>query len=219
MKFPNAKKGISKMFTAEILYIISAILLGIAAIAIAVAVTGSSQDVISNATAGGTAVGGGLLVVLGAIIALVGGIISLVGIVQAAKDEEMFKNALYLMICYFVISLVVSLALSATGFKDYVSSGSTIIELFGAIFVAKGIINLADKLQNAEVAAKGLVYIKLLIAVFVLDIIIKFFVAFTGNKAAQAIALTLAIASLIISVTKYVIYVSLLAKAKKMLDE
>ena len=218
MKFSNAAKGVSKIFTAEILGLIAFVLMGIGSIAV-IGAAASSGDTVSNAAAG-SMVGGGILATIGAIIMIVGAIINIVGLVQAGKDEPFFKYALYAMIIYFVVSLIISIALSASGSaKDYASNGGTLLNLIVNVLVIQGIINLANAKQDAKVASKGLLIFKLIIVVTVLEIIVSIIVAATQNTVAATIAIVLTLVALILGIARYIIYLSMLSNAKKMLAE
>lgn len=219
MKFPNAAKGVRKIFTGEILGLIAFILLSIGSIAILGAAAAKDQKTISDAATGGALAGGGIFATIGAIIAIVGAIIVIVGIVQAGKDEKFFKYALYVMIIYFIVSVVVSIALNASGNKGYATSGSTLINLIVNILVIQGIVNIANAKQDGKVASKGLLIFKLIICVTVLEIIASVIGAATQNKVAAVIALVLAIVAVVLGLVRYIMYLSLLSNAKKMLAE
>ena len=218
MKFSNAAKGVSKIFTAEILGLIAFVLMGIGSIAV-IGAAASSGDTVSNAAAG-SIVGGGILATIGAIIMIIGAIINIVGLVQAGKDEPFFKYALYAMIIYFIVSLIISIALSASGSaKDYASNGGTLINLIVNVLVIQGIINLANAKQDAKVAQKGLLIFKLIIVVTVLQIIASIIGVATQSTAAAVVVLVLAIVALVLGIIRYFIYLSMLSNAKKMLAD
>lgn len=219
MNFPNAAKGVKKIFTAEILGLISFIILGISSVVIIGAAGSADQKAISNSAASGAVLGGGVFATIGAIIAIVGAIINIVGLVQAGKDEKFFKYALYAMIIFFIVSLIVNMALSTSGYKDYVSSGSKIINLVVNVLVIQGVINLANAKQDEKVASKGLLVFKLIIVVTVLEIIASIIAAATQNTVAAAIVLVIAIVALILGIVRYFIYLSMLSNAKKMLAD
>ena len=218
MKFSNAAKGVSKIFTAEILGLIAFVLMGIGSIAVIGAAV-SSGDKVSNVAAG-TFVGGGILATIGAIIMIIGAIINIVGLVQAGKDEPFFKYALYAMIIYFIVSLIISIALSASGSaKDDASNGATLLNLIVNVLVIQGIINLANAKQDAKVAQKGLLIFKLYIAVAVLEIIAYIISVVTQSTTVAVVVLVLAIAALVLGIVRYFMYLSMLSNAKKMLAE
>ncbi len=218
MKFSNAAKGVSKIFTAEILGLIAFVLMGIGSIAV-IGAAASSGDKVSDVAAG-SIVGGGILATIGAIIMIIGAIINIVGLVQAGKDEPFFKYALYAMIIYFIVSLIISIALSASGSaKDYASNGGTLLNLIVNVLVIQGIINLANAKQNAKVASKGLLIFKLIIAVTILEIIASIIGVATQSTAAAVVVLVLAIAALVLGIVIYFMYLSMLSNAKKRLAE
>lgn len=219
MKFSNAAKGVSKIFTAEILGLISFIILGISSVVILGAAAGNSEKVVSDTAAGGAVVGGGIFAVIGAIIMIVGAIINIVGLVQAGKDEKFFKYALYAMIIFFIFSLIVNIALSASGYKEYASNGGTLINLIVNVLVIQGIINLANAKQDAKVASKGLLIFKLIICVTILEIIASIIATATQNTVAAVIVLVLAIVALVLGIVRYFMYLSMLSNAKKMLAD
>ena len=219
MKFSNAAKGVSKLFTAEILGLIGFVLTGIGAVAMATGVVGSDKKVMSDNAAIATAGGGAIFATIGAIILIVGAIISIVGLVQAGKDEKFFKYALYAMIIFFVFTLIVNIALAASGYKDYATSGGSLINLIVNILVIQGIINLANAKQDAKVASKGLLIFKLIIAVTILEIIASIIGVATQSTAAAVVVLVLAIAALVLGIVRYFMYLSMLSNAKKMLAE
>ena len=216
MKFSNAAKGVSKIFTAEILGLIAFVLMGIGSIAV-IGAAASSGDTVSNAAAG-SIVGGGILATIGAIIMIIGAIINIVGLVQAGKDEPFFKYALYAMIIYFVVSLIISIALSASGSaKDYASNGGTLLNLIVNVLVIQGIINLAGRLKEREIAAKGKTLMTILIVIFALAFVASLISAIFGGALASTIAGIIALVALVLDLIGYIIYLTLLAKAKKML--
>lgn len=218
MKLPNAAKGISKIFTAEILSIIGVIVIGISSIVIILSAGNIDYKTALESPTGGVLIGLVIAIIAG-ITVLASAILSIVGIFQAGKDERSFKIALYLMIADVVLTIVIGIIANAMGIKDLGSSISSVIELFVTIYVIKGIVGLANTLNNPEIANKGTSYIKSLVAVFIAEIITRFTSTFTQNQIAQNISLTLTIIIVIISLAKYFIYLSLLSKTKKMLAE
>lgn len=145
--------------------------------------------------------------------------IMIVGLVQAGKDEGYFKYAFYALIAYFVIYVIISIAFGNSDIKGYGNAVSTFFDLLVTVLMIQGIINLANKLQNGEVATKGLLVFKLIICVNILAIIVRIIDAVTKNIFGRTVEVIIAIAIIVLSVAKYLIYLSLLSKAKKMLAE
>ena len=89
MKFPNAAKGVKKIFNAEIISLIAALIGGAGLIP---GLIGASQETGDSVGTTLLAVSGALLIVSG-IALLVAGIMNIIGFIQAAKDEEGIKRA------------------------------------------------------------------------------------------------------------------------------
>ena len=89
MKFPNAAKGVKKIFNAEIISLIAALIGGAGLV---MSLIGASNETDESAGTTLLAVSGALLIVSG-IALLVAGIMNIIGFIQAAKDEKGIKRA------------------------------------------------------------------------------------------------------------------------------
>ena len=89
MRFPNAAKGMKKVFAAEILSLIAAIALGSTLI---MSIVFLNFEQTGNETAMGIS-GIGLLVFMAgaAVLTILALIFKLIGVVQTSKDEPSFK--------------------------------------------------------------------------------------------------------------------------------
>ncbi len=224
MQFPNAYKGIRRIFTAEILTMISGIIL------LLVLTVGSG--VLDEFTAGDmTTVSGPVLAVasisgLASIFALVAFFMNIAGISDASKDEESFRRALIWLVIGIGASLVGSLA---TNMNEIIASFAGIIsslcEYMINYNVVTGIIHLAERMEDEHVSALGQKTIRLLGIVYAIVIIIQMVMivmTVNANSAAQnasvAVAVAVSVIAGIISMIAYVIYLRVLAGAKKMLE-
>ena len=103
MAYPNAYKGVKKIYNAEMLILLASIAANVAGM------------VLDNAEKKGSAPTGTLVTVLavlgfGAIILLiVGGIMTLVGLNNASKDEDYFKKGFSAAIVSLVVTVVASI--------------------------------------------------------------------------------------------------------------
>ena len=219
MQFPNAYKGIRRIFTAEILTMISGIIL------LLVLTVGSG--VLDEFTAGDmTTVSGPVLAVasisgLASIFALVAFFMNIAGISDASKDEESFRRALIWLVIGIGASLVGSLEIIAS-FAGIISS---LCEYMINYNVVTGIIHLAERMEDEHVSALGQKTIRLLGIVYAIVIIIQMVMivmTVNANSAAQnasvAVAVAVSVIAGIISMIAYVIYLRVLAGAKKMLE-
>ena len=223
MKYPNAAKGVKRIFTAEILGLISTILLIIGFVLLIPALVAKNGAEGMEGAAIGATVAMGVFVLIAGVLSIIAFIMNIIGISNASKDEENFKSALLFLILGLVakaasitIGRFVKDAAVATGMLD---SASSLLNIFVTIFVISGIVKLADRLNRGDISAKGTNVLKILIAVNVLSLIASFVASVMGGPVASGVSLVLAIVSAVLSLVQYIMYLSLLGKAKKMLIE
>ena len=217
MKFPNAAKGISKIFTSEILALIAAIATGVATI-LAVVMYASAK---TNSTAGAAASGIGMLVLgLGASVLLVIALIlKIVGVVQASKDEDSFKMIIYLTIFTLIVAVVAAIFSRVTFLSNIANAVSSIGSFVTTLLIILGIGNLGVQVGNDEVIDKCSSQFKLILGIGIVALLARFFCIFLPTVPAQGIVIALAVVALVLSITQYILYLSLLSKAKKMLND
>lgn len=217
MKFPNAAKGISKIFTSEILALIAAIATGVATI-LAVVMYASAK---TNSTAGAAASGIGMLVLgLGASVLLVIALIlKIVGVVQASKDEDSFKMIIYLTIFTLIVAVVAAIFSRVTFLNNIANAVSSIGSFVTTLLIILGIGNLGVQVGNDEVIDKCSSQFKLILGIGIVALLARFFCIFLPTVPAQGIVIALAVVALVLNIIQYILYLSLLSKAKKMLND
>ena len=229
MKFPNAAKGISKIFTSEILALIAAIATGVATI-LAVVMYASAK---TNSTAGAAASGIGMLVLgLGASVLLVIALIlKIVGVVQTSKDEDSFKMIIYLTIFTLIVAVIAAIFSRVTFLNNIANAVSAIGSFVTTLLIILGIGNLGvqvgndeviDKCSsqfNDEVIDKCSSQFKLILGIGIVALLARFFCIFLPTIPAQGIVIALAVVALVLNIIQYILYLSLLSKAKKMLND
>ena len=219
MRFPNAASGVKKIFTAEILALISEILLLFAGVLVVIALA-AAQNNANDSLALGTLAGFAIFGFGATVIAIIAFILKIVGISQASKDENSFKTAIICLIIGIVGSLVYSIF--QTSSPTVASIGNLIYQLmnlFVTIFVISGIIKLADQLNDGVVSAKGSTLLKLITVIYALTIIANIIVLILGGYAVSIVAAIIYLIALILTVVQYIMYLVYLANAKKMLAE
>lgn len=217
MKFPNAAKGISKIFTSEILALIAAIATGVATILAAVMYASAK----TNSTAGAAASGIGMLVLgLGASVLLVIALIlQIVGVVQTSKDEDSFKMIIYLTIFTLIVAVVAAIFSRVTFLNNIANAVSAIGGFVTTLLIILGIGNLGVQVGNDEVIDKCSSQFKLILGIGIVALLARFFCIFLPTIPAQGIVIALAVVALVLNVIQYILYLSLLSKAKKMLND
>lgn len=217
MKFPNAAKGISKIFTSEILALIATIATGVATILAAVMYASAK----TNSTAGAAASGIGMLVLgLGASVLLVIALIlKIVGVVQTSRDEDSFKMIIYLTIFTLIVAVVAAIFSRVTFLNNIANAVSAIGSFVTTLLIILGIGNLGVQVGNDEVIDKCSSQFKLILGIGIVALLARFFCIFLPTVPAQGIVIALAVVALVLNVIQYILYLSLLSKAKKMLND
>lgn len=210
MEFSNAQKGIKKIFTYEVIEIVIALL------AILIAVLGIVSFDGNKALAGDKeAVGAGLVIIIAGIaivvLTIIGIIILIKGLKLAAMDErEHFKNAFYASLIVLVGSILIGLSSVVEFIGDYSKyinaavSGTTIFMFLSIVY---GIKTIAEKIGRLDIAGLSIPIIAITIIVTCIAAIGRF----VDNDVMK-------VASEILTLISYVVYLVYLSKAKKMFD-
>lgn len=224
MKFPNAANGVKKIFTAEILSLISGIcmfvmiVLLVVALAAAKAVSGGAD----GAAAGAVASGAGTLVfgIGSGVLAIIAFILNIVGISKASKDEESFRMALFAVIGGIILSVIGTAFNNVNGYVSSIMQALQVVaDLLVLLYVIQGIRYLSLKLNRPDIDQKGQNLFKIIFIVLVLQFIARIVVIIFGGMAASITSAIIALIAVILSVIEYILYLAFLAKAKKMLAE
>ena len=206
MKFPNATRGVKNIRNAVLLLIIATALSGVAGLT---ALAGEESPLVFV----------GVAAVLAAcalmIIAL---IMKIVGVNRASKDEAAFKTALIVLVIGIVADVVTGAFNSSNALVSNLGSfAARITEIIAGYFICTGIINLADRLENAEVSENGKKVRNMLVCIWGVSAVLSLLaVIFSKNTTLASI---FGIACSVISLIVYIIYFGLLNKANKMLAE
>ena len=215
MKFPNAAKGVKKLFTAQVLSLIASIATIIGLIMLIATGAAAEGDSASGVIVAG--IGTIVLLGIGSVLFLIGGIFSLIGIIQSSKDEGAFKNALYAIIVSLVAAIV-SAIFSGSGVVQGVCQViQNVMSIAVTVFVITGVINLAGKLHDAAVAQKGKNLLKVIVSIYVISLIATVVALIFGGAFASITAAILMLVATILNLVSYFLYLSLLSKGKNML--
>jgi hypothetical protein len=212
MKFENAKKGIKRVYNAEILSIIAGIIAIVAAVLILVLGTVNKEgkanitDVISLIS----------LIVAG-IIAIIAYFLNIVGIVNASKDSEDFKNALYVLIAGIVVSLLSTiLSKKFPSLSSGLNITENVCELLVSYYIINGCTSIAHQIGKADVEESGKRTMRLFITVWIISIAIqalgKIIERVSKTQVLSIIAGLLAIVALVLGLVCYIIFLKLLRK-------
>lgn len=216
MKYPHAQKGVNLLWIGALISIIVSV---VAVIGLVLSGFSFDNEVIKNA---------GLGVVGGAgIAALVVFILELVGLVEAKEDDRGFRLALIAVLVSIILGIISSIFNAFD--KDVLKLIGRIFDLLASIsslgsltFIFVGIMNLAGKLNDQKMVAKGRRLIHIIWFVFISSIVIGFVSVVLPTNIGDwaklligALALVSAILELVATILTYVYYY----KAKEMLKQ
>lgn len=210
MKYPNAYSGVKKLFTAEILGLIGTIALVIAAFAALVTVGAvEAEEAVGIASLGVTAAFG----LVGGILAIIAFIIEIVGLNAGGKDEPLFKTALTFAIGGVVVQALASFV-SAEIVQKFANTFVPVAKVMLIYYVVEAIRNLAKNLGNRGMVEKGKGVITIVYVTFGVQILAEVLGQFVvTGKAADVIELV----GYVLAIAQFIVYLSCLSKAKKML--
>ncbi len=216
MLYQNAYSGIKKIFSAEVIQLLGIILFSVASVMAALITLNMGGGNVEASA--GLALFMLLFMITAAVLVIIGAILSIVGLVKAGNDEPCFKTALIFVIVSAAFSAV-SVCFSNNGnVHSICETISKISDLLVTYYVIQGVISLADKLGDKAVSQKGYTLIKVIVAIYAVGIAtLLCYGLILANTTFVALSAVLLIVSIVLSVISYILYLSLLAKAKKML--
>jgi uncharacterized protein with PQ loop repeat len=215
MRFPNAAAGVKKIFTAEILSLIAGfatVLASIGGLLAVAAATAADSD--SDAAAAAGLAGAGVFAIFGiaaAILLVIAFILQLVGINKAKADEPAFKTALIFIFVGIAATLVGGFINNDT-VKTIFDIISSVASLCVTLYIIQGIKNLADRLNDGAVSAKGNKIFMLIAIMYAIKLLASIIALF-----APTVAGILGLVAAIVGIVQYIIFLTYLSQAKKML--
>lgn len=218
MEFPNASKGLKKIYLAELLHLIGAIMVVCALILLAANGINlkTTGDVLRDKlTETGMAIPMLFYSIGTIILLLIGLFLNLAGIWQASRDEESFKRALWATLLAIAINIAGGfLQRSNPGIVDWLDVISTICTMMITLLVLNGIIRIADSLGSKDVSDLAKWCSKFIIFPFTLSLVGEVLIAvFALNESFVAL---FSVAVYVLDAISYFMYLRVLSKARVM---
>ena len=218
MRFPNAFSGVKKIWLAEILMLLAAVL---SIVIIVIAATGATLSEVDGSET--IIITDGLLAVIGgvgiaaALVMLVAFVLNMVGLINARKDEDSFSKAL-LFTCLGIVAGVVSAIWSDnTRLVKSMETCTSLCNLFASYYVLTGIANLADQMPDPETKSIVLKSRTLLEFTFCATAIFKLIIVLFYVQTGSTFYTILGLIALVLEMVSYVLYLRALSKGKSML--
>ena len=214
MRFPNAFRGIKKIWLAELLMLLAAVVGIIMVIVMATNGTMVGEDIIINESVK-TPIA--ILGIVTAVIALVAFILNLVGLINANNDDPAFRIALLVTILGIVASAISAIWSNNETLNKWMDTALTICSLFASYFVLTGIANLAEKMSDAATKALALKSRTLVEGSFCATALFKLIISIFKIQEGSTISTILAVIALLLELVSYILYLRALNKGKQML--
>ncbi|MBR3642664.1 MAG: hypothetical protein IKN57_04055 [Parasporobacterium sp.] len=206
MKYPNAFAGIKKILTSQIVQLIGAFCLVFGAV---IAYAGATSENVALVIVGGA------VALVASVVEIVALILNLLGLNQARKDETNFHNAFIFAIVGVILSVLGAvLATPYPDVADWLSFVTRIFEITVIELTVLGIIALADRLGRDDVSKLGHV-LQILISILWAIVLV---VRFVGNRV-DRISNVMDLISSVLELVVTILFIVLLSKAKKMLEQ
>ena len=220
MTFPNAYRGVKKLFLAEIFTIVAGFVFFASTLVTAIVTNNpeaTTEDLVKN-------IGYVIPVLCAGVLTLVAAVINIIGLVQASKDEAYFSFALFAVIAGVVVTILRTVLSNWSAFADgtlvytVLETLGSVFEILVTIFVVYGVIMLSGRLGKISGVFAGKRVLNIIVAVYVLIFIMKVLeMIFGKGSAVTQIESILSIVVSVLSITGYVLYLILLGQATKML--
>ncbi len=213
MKFPNAYSGVKKLYTAEILALIGVVALLIAAFAALVMVGAAEAEEagIGAASLGAAAVFG----LIGGVLAIIAFILQIIGLNAGGKDEPLFKTALSFAVAGIVVQALASFVPSEI-VQDIANTFVPLAQVMLIYYVISAIRSLAEKLGNSELVEKAKGVVTVVFVTFGVQVLAKVLGQFVLTGKIGGIV---EIVGYVLEIVQFIVYLSYLSKAKKMLEQ
>ena len=203
MTLPNAYKGVKKVFIAEILQIIGAILAIIGLLELAGAI-GVYQQFGNVDGLEGLAASGGMFTLIALTLSIIALILNLVGLKQASKDEpDRMAKAFAFAIATLILSVVVGVFQSLHWYSAAAVFNvlSTISQMCTIIFTIMGVSEVTQNIARQDVADMG----PTILTISVIAIAVSIIASIIGNVVG-GVAAIIALALMIVAYAVFLVF-------------
>ena len=217
MRFPNAEKGIRKIYFAEIFAICAAVLSGATTLLLdnlTQHIKDAEPFVVSSLKTFSTLFASASLVMM-----TLTAVFAFIGYVQAGQDEVEFRKAMICAVANGVLVIVgMFFQISNGTLYTTLNAAAPIVEMFVMIFGLTGLINIAERCERTDMVERGSTVLQIVVATYIISslnaLIIRIFELAAPTK---IIALVTGLVDLALSIVQYIIYLRYLKASLKLL--
>ncbi len=222
--FPRARKGVKKIFAAELITLFVSLASGFLLIFFESEIRQLPQTIEGLSNGGSLEMNGWIVLIiigLAGVLSLFASLINLIGYIQASRDEASFLGALIFMLLNVVLSgFATFFQQSNEVFAGVFTISASIAELFMIILTVKGLVNLSYNLNSRKMVARGNVLLRLIAVICLLSVVAEILVfMFRLNVFVTSLLFSIMITNLVLSLVYYIIYLVYLSGCCAMLSE
>lgn len=212
MKYPNAYSGMTKIYISEIIALIASIIMVICSVFLMACY--NDPDLIVETWIFSAAV----LVVLGVFVFSY--ILQIIGIVRATKDEPAFRVSLIAIIAALVITVLECIFFEGNDVITFVLEiASDVAQFFLVHYIIHGIMHISEHLGRDDISKKGKRIFTVIYIAIGFEIIVRIFEMIFGKELGEQLSMPFGIVANILKVVEYILFLSYIVKAKKLLKE
>ncbi|MBQ1944814.1 MAG: hypothetical protein IIU42_07365 [Ruminococcus sp.] len=220
MRFPNACKGLKKIFFAELISLIALVPYAVSLVLVQFLPEEINKN---NAEMLPAEVVVTILSILSLVMMTVAYVLNVIGYVTASKDNESFKKAMLLTIAGMVLTVVSGIMENANGnpiLTNTFDSMENILDLLITLMTISGIVTLSVTYGDLRMVESGKALFKFLFAIYLPTLIAYVFVYLLRNtRSAAILAVTVTFISFALNTVYSLLYLRYLYRAVNMLEE
>ena len=159
-----------------------------------------------------------VLVVLGVFVFSY--ILQIIGIVRATKDEPAFRVSLIAIIAALVITVLECIFFEGNDVITFVLEiASDVAQFFLVHYIIHGIMHISEHLGRDDISKKGKRIFTVIYIAIGFEIIVRIFEMIFGKELGEQLSMPFGIVANILKVVEYILFLSYIVKAKKLLKE
>jgi hypothetical protein len=224
MMFPKARKGVTKIFIAEICTLIAAVVSGIVSVLV------TKAGGIENFSFEGNMTSSSQIVLICSIAAaallLLSALFKIIGYIQAAGDEEYFTRAIIYAVISVVLYVIAGFLQNKTGnvmewIYTIVIAVAELMQLLVMTSTVNGLAELSYRCRRDDLESRGSTINKIVGTVFSLNIALviggRLLKLFVNETVINTITVIVTVIIVILTVIAYILYLGYLGKVSAML--
>lgn len=220
MRFPNACKGLKKIFYAELISLIALVPYAVSMVLIQFLPEEINEN---NAEMLPAEVVVTILSLVSLVLMTVAYVLNIIGYVNASKDNESFKKAMLLTIAGLVLTVVSGIMENVNAspiLTNTFDSMEQILDLLITLTTISGIVTLSVTYGDLRMVESGKALFKFLFAIYLPTLIAYVFVYMLRNtRSAAILAVTVTLISFALNAVYSLLYLRYLFRAVNMLEE